>query len=664
MPRRVSVDFVRTPPTPPKPSRLRIKLVEALPRVFFKEEPQPIRRRRVQEPLVATSHVSNNFAFVGTIDLDPSDSDVVESPIDKEDDFEPPSTNESPEADLTAAFVAIAPEERTTLSRKRRKLVMEGLENDHCVQYLCGLKSIDANPPTVCVITDHPSVFQDNDFEVLDAGHDCCNFEAMPGEVNWQEIFAQHDFIVVAIGYSGNEIPLGHARLLHDLEMHAEADDKTRFLHIDSSTTTRWEQHVSQQTPYLTDHLGFTRNDEQVQKSFEDWSRGKTMDHVLSSDMGSWLKDLLHDLTVTDLLSTAFPAFVHEERVEHLPTMDVVEREQDVGTINPVPELIEEETLLDEVDIPGLPLEESERRRQWRKLPQRVRIGVRRLHHQFGHVPRKVLINLLRAAKVHEDFVKAVRLHRCQTCEDTSQKQPTHKTQLPGDYRFNHTLGIDLFEVIDIDGAKFQVLNMVCVGTTFQQAHVVRQGPGQCSSSTCLKALQERWFSWAGHPVQIICDRGLHNREVLQKYMDEHNILVFHTPLESPEGIRRVERHGGLLKGMYRKICHQIQIQGREQVETDLSQACMVKNEQNRVGGFSPTQWALGKGPPKAPGIVSEEQWAQLGAIEAKYDRMIRQAFLHCNTKPAWKHRKLLFTDCSRRVQKALLRNASTIKHT
>ena len=69
------------------------------------------------------------------------------------------------------------------------------------------------------------------------------------------------------------------------------------------------------------------------------------MDHVLSSDMGSWLKDLLHGLTVTDLLSTAFPAFVQEERVEHLPAMDVVEGEQDVGTIN-VPELIEEETLL------------------------------------------------------------------------------------------------------------------------------------------------------------------------------------------------------------------------------------------------------------------------------------------------------------------------------
>ena len=97
----------------------------------------------------------------------------------------------------------------------------------------------------------------------------------MPGEVNWQEIFARHDFIVVAIGYSGNETPLGHARLLRELEMHAKADDRTRFLHIDSSTTTRWEQRVSQQTPYLTDRLGFTCNDEQVQRALKIRARAK-----------------------------------------------------------------------------------------------------------------------------------------------------------------------------------------------------------------------------------------------------------------------------------------------------------------------------------------------------------------------------------------------------
>ena len=60
---------------------------------------------------------------MGAIDLGPSDSDVVESPA-KEDDFESPSTNESPEAALTAAFAAIAPE---ALGRKHRKQVVDRL---------------------------------------------------------------------------------------------------------------------------------------------------------------------------------------------------------------------------------------------------------------------------------------------------------------------------------------------------------------------------------------------------------------------------------------------------------------------------------------------------------------------------------------------------------
>ena len=48
-----------------------------------------------------------------------------------------------------------------------------------------------------------------------------------------------------------------------------------------------------------------------------------------------------------------------------------------------------------------------------------------------------------------------------------------------------------------------------------------------------------------------MCDRGLHNRGVLQQYMDEHNIQVHHVPLESPESLGRVERHGGLLKALF-----------------------------------------------------------------------------------------------------------------
>ena len=74
----------------------------------------------------------------------------------------------------------------------------------------------------------------------------------------------------------------------------------------------------------------------------------------------------------------------------------------------------------------------------------------------------------------------------------------------------------------------------------------------QCSSTQALQVLKNRWFSWAGHPLRLVCDRGLHNRGVLQQYMSENGIQVHHAPLKTPEQIGRVERHGGI--AMFRKV--------------------------------------------------------------------------------------------------------------
>ena len=43
--------------------------------------------------------------------------------------------------------------------------------------------------------------------------------------------------------------------------------------------------------------------------------------------------------------------------------------------MDPSEEAITEETQLDEVNVPGLPLEESERRAKWRAVPQRIRVA-------------------------------------------------------------------------------------------------------------------------------------------------------------------------------------------------------------------------------------------------------------------------------------------------
>ena len=117
--------------------------------------------------------------------------------------------------------------------------------------------------------------------------------------------------------------------------------------------------------------------------------------------------------------------------------------------MDPSEEAITEETQLDEVDIPTLHIEESERRAKWRAVRQRIRVAIRRLHTQFGHCPKKVLVNLLRTAKIDKSYIDAANFHRC--CRNV------HTVSLPERYSFNHALGIDVFECLDASVSGFEL---------------------------------------------------------------------------------------------------------------------------------------------------------------------------------------------------------------
>ena len=177
--------------------------------------------------------------------------------------------------------------------------------------------------------------------------------------------------------------------------------------------------------------------------------------------------------------------------------------------------------------------------------------------------------------------------------------------------------GIDVLEILDADGAKYQVLNTICFGTCFfLLAEVVRSGPGQPTSARCLEAIKKRWISWAGNPNTVQSDRGLRNGGILAQYMSSQAIQVYHAPLETPGAIGRVERHGGMLKGIARKVIAQTQARGEVEIQSVLDESCLTKNSLLRKGSYSPFQWLLGGAPREAPSLVSEDQFADLGAIE------------------------------------------------
>ena len=452
---------------------------------------------------------------------------------------------------------------------------MKGLQNLHdhdvALQSLCFPERalVTVGPKHAVIFTSSPTAFQEDIFYPIDVGEEARG-DWTPNGARQELQRVNPSLVIVAIKYKDPEEGLNHEGLIDEVVSHCETSG-VPYLIVDVRDITRWKQQSIPVYPVVgVGDISFTSNDAQLCDQFEGWTcesypamAPRSFEDCLSKEFSDWLKLCAEDQAVMALAATAFPAEAIEElNPDQDQPFDSVENEDDIARVEPGEESIQQDTELDEIDVPGLPVLEAERRQGWKKLPQRVRIAVRRLHRQFGHIPPKVLANLLRAARVDPEYIKGVKLLRCNECEESAPRRAAHKVSLPEKFVFNHSIGIDVFELLDAEGTKFQVLNMICLGTCFQLAEIVRQGSGTPSSAKCLDALKRRWMTWAGHPTTIHCDRGLHNRGTLASWMAAHGVQAHHAPLETPEAIGRVERHGGVLKGMARKVVAQTQAVG------------------------------------------------------------------------------------------------------
>ena len=106
------------------------------------------------------------------------------------------------------------------------------------------------------------------------------------------------------------------------------------------------------------------------------------------------------------------------------------------------------------------------------------------------------------------------------------------------------------------------------------------------------------------------------------------------------------------------KVCVETQCQGIEQVQTVLNEVCSVKNTTARHSGFLPSQCLLGQNPRGTPSFPNEEAFADLGAIQ---DQVDPESVFHLQ-HAARARRAYVQLDTSKRVQRAMLKNASPIE--
>ena len=392
------------------------------------------------------------------------------SPITSSSDEEPPQSTRKLDLEVPAD-----PDDNSfeptcnlaVLTKSRRKTVLQGLnllgEHDKALRTLFFPEQccVTCGPKHVVAITSHPSAFQDPMIHCMDIGEaGSGHWDASSVRSTLQEI--SPSLIIIAVSYSSWDDGLNHNDAIDEVSSHCYVTG-VPYLQVDVADTTRWHQQAIPVYPCVgIGDISFISNDEKLSGSFEGWTSNgypdmapRSFDDVLSGNIMEWLSVYARDQATMALVASAFPGSIEEESVP-LEVFDTVEGEQDRAMMDVTENAIQQETELDEVDIPNLPIKEAERRAGWRSLPQKVRIAIRRLHRQFGHVPQKVLLNLLRSARVSKQYIDAVKYFRCVECEENAPRRTGHKTSLPNRYEFNYALGIDVLEILDADVPGFK----------------------------------------------------------------------------------------------------------------------------------------------------------------------------------------------------------------
>ena len=96
-----------------------------------------------------------------------------------------------------------------------------------------------------------------------------------------------------------------------------------------------------------------------------------------------------------------------------------------------------------------------------------------------------------------------------------------------------------MFEIVDSVGIRFSILNAVCMGTTCDQAWILRESEtfGSPSSHACLRAVVHGWTRWAGWSGLVRCDRETQNSGIFSSIFAEDGVMIRLAELEAPEQI-------------------------------------------------------------------------------------------------------------------------------
>ena len=222
-----------------------------------------------------------------------------------------------------------------------------------------------------------------------------------------------------------------------------------------------------------------------------------------------------------------------------------------------------------------------------------------KLHHNCGHPPNHVLVKMLGWRKASETVLAMARRVKCSACDEFKPRDPKPASAAHQNAEPWSIVGCDMAEWKHPtnDNAKGHLWICVDEATKFAVGSVWSESRQACNidKKKMLELLQERWIGVFGRMHTLRTDpEGVWIGKELQDKLSEDGIRLEQHPGEAPWQAAITENTIGIIKDTMTKIAlHRPDLT----VQEVLAGAVLAHNELERVRGFSPAQWAMGRQP-------------------------------------------------------------------
>ena len=237
------------------------------------------------------------------------------------------------------------------------------------------------------------------------------------------------------------------------------------------------------------------------------------------------------------------------------------------------------------------------------KLSVEERNWLLKIHRNMGHPGAQKLQTYCKQIGCSDVIVKAIPHIKCSTCEETKSPTIPRPSAIHEHLDFGDIVSTDGVTFVNSKGQEFHFYHFIDHGTNF---HIAKCAPSR-TAEDAIRTLAQGWIHWAGPPGMLCADSaGEFIAPSYEAFLQKHGIKLRVIPPESHWQNARVERHGGILQEMLRKMDLEETIDSYEKLEIRLSFATQTKNQWSKYRGFPPEVLVFGR-MQRIPGSVMSD---------------------------------------------------------